>query len=194
MYEIELLTVVVTRIRRPAVPLAKWTAVKRADPSTLDRVKAWFTPESAQDLLDSVEDSSRKTDESHERSDEVDEKEIAALISGAVSEAITPLTERMDAFEVSAKEATKSDEDDEEKIELTKAELEEAVETASKAAAKDAVAEVLVKFEEHIDAIPKVSSKSLAESLRGQDGDNAAKKGREGVTRDAFGRNVRKES
>ncbi|KKM20865.1 hypothetical protein LCGC14_1641240 [marine sediment metagenome] len=64
------------------------------------------------------------------------------------------------------------------------------MESAAKAAAKDAVAEVLVKFEEHIESIPVASAKSLAESLRGQDGDGTATKGRKGIERDAFGRRI----
>ncbi len=191
-------------VDQPAIPLAKWTAVKRASssepPSGWDRLRALFTTKDVQDLLDSAEEESRKA-QSHERSDEMDEKEIATLVGSAVTEALSPVTERLDAIEAAGKEAAtsaaKKEKDAKEAAEggpktitLTEEEIAEAVENASKTAATEAVAEVLVKFEEHINAKTQVTSKSLAESLRGQDGDNTATKGREGIKRDAFGRRV----
>ena len=180
----------------PAIPLAKWTAVKRAEstePSAWDWLKGALAGKTAQDLLD---EESKKRDH-HERGDEVDEKEIAAAIGSAVSEALSPLTERLDAIEAAGDETAKKEKAAKEKEEggpktvtLTEEQISEAVENASKAAATEAVAEVLVKFEEHIEAKTPVSSKSLAESLRGQDGGETATKGRKGILRDAFGRNV----
>ncbi len=181
-------------VDEPAIRLAKWTAVKSAEPSVWDKVKAQFSSKDVQDLLESAEDESRK-----KGSDDMDEKEIAALVGSAVTEALSPVTDRLDVIEAAGKELAEKKEKDakaaKEKAEggpktvsLTEEQIAEAVENASKTAAKEAVAEVLVKFEEHIENIPVASAKSLAESLRGQDGDGTATKGREGVKRDAFGR------
>lgn len=183
-------------VDQPAVPLAKWTAVKSVktpEITALDRLKALFTTTTVQDLLESAEESGQKS-KSHERSDEVDEKEVAALIGSAISEALTPLNERFDAIEAAGKEAAKKEKEDPATIALTADEIAEAVENASKAAADAAVADLLVKFEENIEAIPVASAKSLAESLRGQDGAGAATKGRPGITRDAFGRRIEVQS
>lgn len=185
-------------VDEPAIPLAKWTAVKRketADTRAWDWLKGALAGKTAQDLLD---EESKKRDH-HERGDEVDEKEIAAAIGSAVSEALTPLTERLDAIEAAGKETAKKEkeaekeakkqaEGDPKTVTLTEEEIAEAVENASKTAASEAVAEVLVKFEEHIEGATQVSAKSLTEALRGQDGDGTATKGREGIKRDAFGR------
>ena len=187
-------------VDQPAIPLAKWTAVKSANPTGWDRLRKLFSTKDVQDLLDSASEESRKG-KSHERSDDMDEKEIAALIGSAVTEAMTPVTERLDVIEATGKEAAKEtakkEKDAKEKAEggpktvtLTEEQIAEAVENASKTAAKEAVAEVLVKFEEHIEGKTQVSAKNLAESLRGQDGDGTATKGREGIKRDAFGRNI----
>ncbi len=185
-------------VDEPAIPLAKWTTVKSAEGSSvLDKFRALFTQEDVQVLLGSSKESSRE-----EGADDMDEKEIAALVGSAVTEALSPVTDRLDAIEATGKtladkeaaEAKKAKEDAEggpKTITLTEEQIAEAVQNASKTAAKEAVAEVLVKFEEHIEAMPgQVSSKSLAESLRGQDGDGTAKKGAEGVNRDAFGRRI----
>ena len=132
----------------------------------------------------------------------MDEKEIAALIGSAVTEALSPVTDRLDVIEASGKALAEKEKEEakaaKEKAEggpktitLTEDEVAEAVKNASEAAVKEAVAGVLVKFEEHIEKLPSgVSSKSLAESLRGQDGDGTATKGAEGVKRDPFGRKI----
>ena len=183
----------------PAIELAKWTAVKSAESTPWDKVKALFTTKDVQDLLDSAEEESRKG-KSHERSDEMDEKEIAALIGSAVTEALTPVAERLDAIEATGKELAKKEAADAKKakeaaeggpkkVELTAEELAETVESAAKAASAEAVSEVLVAFEEHIEKIPVASAKSLAEGLRGQDGSKAEKKGKT-IERDPFGRRV----
>ncbi len=188
-------------VDEPAIPLAKWTAVKSTNPTGWDRLRKLFTTKDVQDLLDSAEEESRKA-ESHERSDEMDEKEIAALIGSAVTEALSPVTDRLDVIEASGKALAEKEKEEakaaKEKAEggpktitLTEDEVAEAVKNASEAAVKEAVAGVLVKFEEHIEKLPSgVSSKSLAESLRGQDGDGTATKGAEGVKRDPFGRKI----
>ncbi len=180
----------------PAIALAKWTAVKSAEPSGWDKVKAMFSTKDVQDLLDSAEEESRKA-ESHERSDDMDEKEIAALIKGAVTEALSPVSDRLDAIEAAGAEVAKKEKAAKEaaeggpkKVDLTAEELAETVESAAKAAAKEAVGDVIVAFEEHIENIPVASAKSLAESLRGQDGDGTATKGRKPLERDAYGRRV----
>ncbi len=180
----------------PAIELAKWTAVKSAEASPWDKVKALFNTRDVQDLLDSAEEESRKA-ESHERSDDMDEKEIAALVKGAVTEAISPVSDRLDAIEAAGAETAKKEKAAKEKaeggpkkVDLTAEELAETVESAAKAAAKEAVTEVMVGFEKHIEGIPAASAKSLAESIRGQDGDGTATKGRKPLERDAYGRRV----
>ncbi len=176
----------------PAIELAKWTAVKSAEATPWDRVKALFTTKDVQVLLDSAEEESRKA-ESHERSDEMDEKEIAALVGSAVTEALTPVTDRLDVIEAAGKELAEkekaSSKEESKPVQLTAEELAETVESAAKAASAEAVSEVLVAFEEHIEKIPVASSKNLAESLRGQDGESTAKKGKT-IERDPFGRRV----
>ncbi len=187
-------------VDQPAIPLAKWTAVKSANPSGWDRLRKLFSTKDVQDLLDSAEEESRKA-ESHERSDDMDEKEIAALVGSAVTEAISPVSDRLDAIEAAGKEAAKEtakkEKDAKEKAEggpktvtLTEEEVAEAVKNASEAAVKEAVAGVLVEFEKHIESKTPVSAKSMAESLRGQDGDGTSTKGRKGIERDAFGRRI----
>ena len=127
----------------------------------------------------------------------MDEKEIAALVKGAVTEAISPVSDRLDAIEAAGAETAKKEKAAKEKaeggpkkVDLTAEELAETVESAAKAAAKEAVTEVMVGFEKHIEGIPAASAKSLAESIRGQDGDGTATKGRKPLERDAYGRRV----
>ena len=182
-------------VDEPAIPLAKWTAVKRASgPTALEKFKQLFTTKDVQDLL---EESGKG--KSHERSDEVDEKEVVALIGAAIGEGLKPVTERLDIIEGAdaekakkEKEAAKKKSKEETTVELTQDQLETAVSEASEKAAEAAVANVLVKFEEHLENQPNISAKSLAESLRGQDGESSTKSAKSG--RDAFGRRIRSEA
>ena len=177
----------------PAIPLAKWTAVKRlAEPTILDKFRSLLTPKVSQDLL--VESSGKEV--THERSDEVDEKELAAAIGSAVSEGLKPITDRLDTIDAASAEVQKkADEKEKEeekgkekKVEVTADDLEKAVAGAASKAATEAVTEVLVKFDEAIEGLPKTTAKSLAESIRGQDGTSEKKNEPD---RDAFGRKIR---
>ena len=207
-------------VDKPSVPLAKWTAVKRAEPSTWDKLKSALVPtsqplsathieklqraqEAAKRLDTAVQDlitaDSGERSESRERRDVMEEaqiKEITELVGTAIGESMGKVTERLDALEDVGKKAKeksdKSDDDDAKSESVSKKELEEAVTVAAKAAAAEAVSEVLVKFEEHIEAKPKASATALAESLRGQDGHSSSKKSK-ALHRDAFGRRVTEE-
>lgn len=172
----------------PAVPLAKWTAIKRAeDTGVLERLKSIFA---SKDLI-VFSEGNQKQEETHERSVEVDEKELKELIATTIGEAVTPLADRLTALE-GAGEKNKEEEESkksEETEAISKSDLEAALEAASKAGAQEAVTEVLTKFEEYLESQPKASAKSLAESLRGQDGH--AEKSAVKPTRDPWGRRIK---
>lgn len=170
-------------VDRPAVPLAKWTAVKREEePSAWDKVKLLLFSKQQEE----EEESSTKGDNvTPEQIKELVESEsFKETLTSAFSEASKPLAERLDALEKSSsKEAS---EEEEKAATIT----EEDVEKAATAAAAKVLADVLTKFDEHIESRKTPSFKAVAESLRGQDGHTSEKSGVT-ETRDIFGRLVK---
>lgn len=161
-------------VDEPAVPLAKWTAVKR-DESAWERLKS------------ALFSSKEKQESPSTKEVDVDEKELKELVTTAVTEATTPLSERLDALEKSAKEkddeqkpAPKSTEEPEG---ITKEQLDEALKKAS----EDGALSVLEKFGEVLESQPKATVKSLTESIRGQDGHESGNKP-PASSRDPWGR------
>ena len=159
-------------VDRPAVPLAKWVAIKQEE-GTWNKIKGMFGKESV----------------ANEGSDEVEvsEEQLRALIG----EAVQPLVDRIAVLETppEAPPDPEPDPDDDAEEDEAQEETKELAAATLQAASKAGAEEAFNQLLEYIDSRPKASVKSLTESLRGQDGH--ATKSEEETTRDPWGRRVR---
>ncbi len=196
----------VSIVDTPAVPKAKWFALKsaaEANPELLAtrQPSIWTRISEALKGSEPVSKSDHSTDNQEEA---MDPAEVQSAIKEAVAEVVEPLTERLSTLETSVKEAADTadtgnddgdatDTDAAEKsaeVEERLAALEEQL-TAEKSAREEAESTLETFQTEVAEKMEEIErTGSVSKSLRGQDGDSTDEK-RE-PHRDPFGRRLRK--
>lgn len=183
--------ILVSLVDKPAVPSAKWLAVKREEPKFWDRFK---------DALLGTAEKAQEHDDEQEMED-MDAEEMKKVFGEVIDEKVKPLTDRMDALDKEREDAKtkeaegKTPEGKEKENEGKEKEsvgiTEEQLELAAAGAAEKALSKVFGEFDKQVSS-KRVSFKDLAESLTGQDG-HVAEKRTFDTGRDAFGRPIAKD-
>lgn len=202
----------VSLVDRPAVPKAKWFAFKSEEPpareSLFKRALAWLTaaPKAVPDGTDGTCHGATKSSttpskepavsdtQTTETTDTAEAEAFATAIKDAVTAAVAPIAEKVEAIEQQLAEppaATKTEGDTGGETESDDDAALKQLETAINDAVDTAVKSITDEFEQKLNEIEARIPRAASKALGGQDGNEPPPAATKSTGRDAFGRVVK---
>ena len=179
--------VAVSLVDEPAVPKAKFFAIKSREQEVVERVEeTWFEKVRRFFTGDTGHEAVKTEINEEEEVTEMKPEEFKALIDEAVNSAISPLREKITGLEAQFGAMSTEEPATEEAATEVPEEVTEEVAEASDSELDSFKAQVM----ERLEAIEKASKRSTAasKSLKGQDGGEEVATATKASGRDAFGR------